>query len=50
MSKNQLKTRIEEVNKELVFLMRSYNYDLLTPEVLQCSQRLDTLIAQFIKL
>jgi hypothetical protein len=47
MSVNELKNKIEEVNVELCTLINTKNYDLLENEIIQCSQKLDTLIVEY---
>ncbi|MCT4618145.1 MAG: aspartyl-phosphate phosphatase Spo0E family protein [Marinisporobacter sp.] len=47
MSVNELKEKIEEVNVELCTLINTKHYNLLENEIIQCSQKLDTLIVEY---
>ncbi|MCT4605171.1 MAG: aspartyl-phosphate phosphatase Spo0E family protein [Marinisporobacter sp.] len=49
MSGDELKKSIEEVNVELCNLLATNQYNLLKNEIIQCSQKLDLLIVEYIQ-
>ncbi|MCT4618848.1 MAG: aspartyl-phosphate phosphatase Spo0E family protein [Marinisporobacter sp.] len=49
MSRNELKKKIEEVNVELCNLLNTNHYNLLENEIIQCSQKLDLLIVEYMQ-
>ncbi|WZL72596.1 Spo0E family sporulation regulatory protein-aspartic acid phosphatase [Clostridiaceae bacterium 35-E11] len=49
MSNQQLKRMMREVNQELCILLEQNRYDLQTPAIISCSQRLDLLIVAYMQ-
>ncbi|QZY54589.1 aspartyl-phosphate phosphatase Spo0E family protein [Crassaminicella profunda] len=49
MSGTELKKRIEETNVELCTLLSTKHYNLLEKDIIKCSQKLDTLIVEYMQ-